>query len=471
MNNLKHLRDHFVPDARNNYTPHVLRHRTLSLYAGLMLSVKLLSLFSLDLLPQNKAHSSSITSANILELTNYSRNAYGLKNLRANAMLSKAAQEKAKNMLSEQYFSHNSPYGQTPWDFIKAQGYRYIIAGENLAINFYDSESLENAWMNSPGHKANILNKDFEDIGIGMAQGTYKGVKAVFVVQMFGASAEQNIQTQLAYSQPERFIELPEVDVPVPTKIALGTPIVIGSEYSLTKTQNFEVRGYAPDANEIYVIVNNKPQIKLPVVNGEYSGSIILNEGVNSITAISFNTQIQASAMAKPISVDLDSVAPTVQAAVNPLMHNGTKEYLVEASTSEEVTKVVATVSGESIFLQPAANGTTWSGKFPELKNGFSGAVVIKSYDLAGNSRTSMVAGLTENLTGSYGFLAEQNYQTNILGYNFSNNTVDNFYLYFILFLLMTLLLMIVVKKNIQHTPVIAHASGIIMVALFLWST
>src|SRR4029078_3041745 len=125
--------------------------------------------------------------------TNTSRNSYGLSTLTYNDELAKAAQTKANDMLAKGYFAHNTPDGKTPWDFIQAQHYNYIMAGENLAVNFTEAENVEDAWMNSPGHKANILNKNCEEIGIGISQGNFQGHNAIFVVQMFGTPVEQKI--------------------------------------------------------------------------------------------------------------------------------------------------------------------------------------------------------------------------------------------------------------------------------------
>ncbi len=436
-----------------------------------MISVKLLSLFSLDLLPQNQALSSSVSAGNILELTNFSRQAYGLKALQNNVLLEKAAQAKAEDMLKNQYFSHNSPGGALPWDFIKAQGYNYIIAGENLAINFYNSESLENAWMNSPGHKANILNHDFEDIGIGVAQGTYKGNKAILVVQMFGSSADQPIQTKVAYSELKQFASMPSIAVPTPSRIALAAPIIAGSDFKLTNQKTYQVHGYAPEASAIYIVVNNIPQQKLSVVDGEYRGEISLSEGANKITAISFNDQNQASALAKSINIQLDSVAPTVQASVQPVISNGEQQYVVEARAPNNVTKIIATLGDQNIMLQPGANPEIWTGTFVGSSAELQGGLAVKSYDLVGNAKVNVIASFNDSVKSSYGFLAQKDYKVNVLGKNYSIKAINNLYIYFVLFMLTALILAVAVKRKVQHLGLIAHASGMIMVAMLLWLT
>jgi uncharacterized protein YkwD len=96
---------------------------------------------------------------------------------------------KIDHMVSNKYFSHNSPNGVTPWYFINKVGYIFIYAGENLAMDFTDSWEVQNAWLNSPTHKANLLNSNFKDIGISTREVFFNGRKTVFIVQMFGTES------------------------------------------------------------------------------------------------------------------------------------------------------------------------------------------------------------------------------------------------------------------------------------------
>ena len=74
----------------------------------------------------------------------------------------------------------------TPWYWFQMVGYNYAAAGENLAVNFTDSQDVVRAWMNSEGHRKNILNQKFTEVGIGMATGEYQGRATTFIVQLFG---------------------------------------------------------------------------------------------------------------------------------------------------------------------------------------------------------------------------------------------------------------------------------------------
>lgn len=130
---------------------------------------------------------SAIYAAVLVNLTNQNRAAANVSELTVNSILEKAAQMKADDMASKGYFAHNTPDGKTPWYWLDQAGYKYVYAGENLAVNFNDSEDIERAWMNSRGHFLNIMNPKYTEIGIATSTGIYKGRQAVFVVQMFGA--------------------------------------------------------------------------------------------------------------------------------------------------------------------------------------------------------------------------------------------------------------------------------------------
>jgi uncharacterized protein YkwD len=129
----------------------------------------------------------SLTQEGVLVWTNAARrNNGGLKALTLNDQLNAAAEAKVRDMFSKQYFEHISPSGVGPGDLATRAGYVFISEGENLALgNFTDDQALVQAWMNSPGHRANILGK-YDEIGIAVGQGTYEGATTWLAVQEFG---------------------------------------------------------------------------------------------------------------------------------------------------------------------------------------------------------------------------------------------------------------------------------------------
>lgn len=126
----------------------------------------------------------------VVQLTNAERSAQGLPALKSNAVLAAAAQAKLDDMFDKQYFAHVSPDGVQPSEVVKSSGYAFIITGENLAWgNFLSDKDLVTAWMNSPGHRANILHESFQEIGIAVGKGLYEGKEVWMAVQEFGVPA------------------------------------------------------------------------------------------------------------------------------------------------------------------------------------------------------------------------------------------------------------------------------------------
>ncbi|EEG77460.1 cell wall-binding repeat-containing protein [Dethiobacter alkaliphilus] len=103
----------------------------------------------------------------VFDLTNLEREKHGLAPLQYHAELSEVAEIKSKDMYDNQYFDHNSPIYGSPFDMMSHYGISYTRAAENLAAGFLSPQTLVNAWMNSPGHRANILNPNLTHIGIG----------------------------------------------------------------------------------------------------------------------------------------------------------------------------------------------------------------------------------------------------------------------------------------------------------------
>lgn len=154
----------------------------------IMMTFAIANVHSIVLVSSNWFVSSVIPTA-LVNMTNDERGREALGDLTRNALLDAAAEKKAKDMATFGYFEHDSPTGITPWYWFGEVGYDYAYAGENLAVHFTDSEDVVRAWMKSPGHRANIMNGKYTEIGIGTAKGTYKGAPTVFVVQLFGTPA------------------------------------------------------------------------------------------------------------------------------------------------------------------------------------------------------------------------------------------------------------------------------------------
>lgn len=196
----------FIPCQGNNYRPKFLESEFLFYYLIIVILLRLVLIPFLFYFPQTLFFA-EISRGILIELTNGEREDLGINPLRENLQLDKAALLKAKDMLDKDYFSHQSPVGVTPWYWFQEAGYNYVIAGENLGIGFLDSEEIHQAWKNSPSHKANLLNSNFQDIGIAVLKGDFEGNETTVVVQLFGSP-----QTKKVFEEPEKIVaeNLPE---------------------------------------------------------------------------------------------------------------------------------------------------------------------------------------------------------------------------------------------------------------------
>ncbi|HEU4914503.1 MAG TPA: CAP domain-containing protein [Candidatus Saccharimonadales bacterium] len=110
-----------------------------------------------------------MSASTLLQETNMQRSQNGAAALSLNSALSSAAQAKANDMASHDYWSHITPDGKQPWQFIADAGYTYSAAAENLAYGFASSGKTVAGWMNSAGHRANLLNTSYQEVGFGIA--------------------------------------------------------------------------------------------------------------------------------------------------------------------------------------------------------------------------------------------------------------------------------------------------------------
>lgn len=176
----------FVPNQKNNHRALLLKPGFLGvLIAFYFFNFSLIKSFTI-VKPGVLGYSSEITAQKVFEKTNTQRASLGISTLHYNSTLSESATKKAQDMFVNNYWAHTSPSGKLPWDFFKEANYSYTVAGENLAKDFYDNDSVMKAWMKSPTHRENIVNPKYNEIGIGVVDGTLNGVKTTLVVQHFG---------------------------------------------------------------------------------------------------------------------------------------------------------------------------------------------------------------------------------------------------------------------------------------------
>lgn len=159
---------------------------------------------------QSSSSTSTLEAHEVARLTNAERANNGKTPLKENTKLALAAHRKIADMIALQYFEHKSPSGKGPADIIEAAGYTYVVVGENLAEgDFASNADLVQGWMNSPGHRANILNDKYTEIGVATERGTLNGKKVWFAVQEFGRPLtdcpriDQSLKTQITSNESQ----------------------------------------------------------------------------------------------------------------------------------------------------------------------------------------------------------------------------------------------------------------------------
>ena len=185
------FKKHFIPHEENNYHPHFLHTKRAVLYAAVGIVSKMIVFFSIMVVPLGAFMAPDVLSVqtqNIIELTNELRKERGRAPYRVVSALTHSADNKAGDMAEFEYFGHTSPDGRAVAEWIQEQGYDYEVAGENLAMGFYTAEDVVAAWRTSSTHYANLIDSDFEDVGVGIASGQYGDAPTIYIAQHFGAA-------------------------------------------------------------------------------------------------------------------------------------------------------------------------------------------------------------------------------------------------------------------------------------------
>ncbi len=197
-----------IPAEKNRNIPHLLQ--TFSVAVIFMFAVALF-VFAQNYLDiaQKFNLTATVYPAVLTDLTNEYRSEKGIAGLAWNETLANAANAKARDMMQKGYFAHTSPEGLTPWHWFAQEEYSFLYAGENLAVHFDDTEDVEDAWLNSPLHKANIVNPHFSEVGIAVLEGFFEGKNTTVVVEFFGTPAFVSAQ-KVATPQESELVSIKE---------------------------------------------------------------------------------------------------------------------------------------------------------------------------------------------------------------------------------------------------------------------
>ena len=218
-----------------------------------------------------ESKSAHLTRAGIISETNLQRKNNGLPTLTTNTELNAAATAKVGDMFAKQYFEHISPSGAGPGQLAKDAGYVYIMVGENLALGNYENDkAIVRAWMDSPGHRENILSKNFTEIGVAVVEGNFKGEKTWIAVQEFGKPRsacplpDETLKAQIAADE-ERLSSLKALADQIKASFKTAPKLKTQEEVD---AYNAEVNRYNSMAVEINQLIE-KIQGEVTVYNGQ----------------------------------------------------------------------------------------------------------------------------------------------------------------------------------------------------------
>jgi hypothetical protein len=228
----KWLKKHFIPHKHNDFQPHFLRYESMLFLGLFIVVVELAFLVQIFIVFDKTNFLASVLPGVLTTLTNEKRAQNNAVPLLQNDLLTRAAELKANDMATREYFAHTSPDGKTPWYWLSQVGYKYTMAGENLAVNFFESEDVAEAWMNSPTHRENIVKKGYTEIGIGIANGVYEGRNTTFIAQFFGTPFER-----ISPVTTEQTPKIKIVNYEVVEATTSETPVMVTTTPIETETQ------------------------------------------------------------------------------------------------------------------------------------------------------------------------------------------------------------------------------------------
>ncbi len=183
-----HTRMVVVPHKKNQYRPHLIRVPGLMAVAVVVLAM--LGLSNMLSTGSVLGDTPNISVAGLLNQSNAVRQSANRAPLELNAKLTRAAELKAADMLTDHYWAHTAPDGTEPWAWFHAVDYSYLAAGENLARDFTTDQGVVAAWMNSREHRNNVLNEGYTQVGFATAEGVLAGSDTTLVVALYATPLE-----------------------------------------------------------------------------------------------------------------------------------------------------------------------------------------------------------------------------------------------------------------------------------------
>ncbi len=487
------MKDFFIPNQNNNFKPHILKPKRLFFYSLSAVAIKIFVIAVALVFPATAWLTPDILKAEskeIVSLTNNVRQSLGLEILRENEVLQSAALAKAEDMVVNQYFAHVSPENKGLRYWLSLKGYSYQVAGENLAIGYSSPAEVVAAWKLSPTHYSNLVDPDFNEIGVAMISGNYEGFDTKLVAQMFGfqkttpPSVEPTLpveQDQVAVVNTDEPAVLAEKSInkatPVIVPQSLPQPTILTNINNLLSNQKtIELEISAPEAENIILLVNGQEQKRVAVKENNFKLPVSLFEGQNKISLTAIAAKLKSDSV--EYIVNLDTQSPAMDearsfiSAVKP--QDDQALIKIEAILSTDTKSAFVRHHGFDIPLkQDVANANLWTANrlIENVSNDFFDLVVpatLVARDQAGNM-------LTQDLAWQKVLLDQP---SNVSQYLFIKNTEASniqpifdlstwYYKIMLVVAFLALLLNIFIEIRKQHLQTIASTVGF-MALLFL---
>ncbi len=234
-NALQVFHDYYIPHHGNNHKPKIFHTHSVHAIAFSLLALKLVLVAMVFSITPVGAWLSPEVENEMVSLTNQYRASLDEKPLVRNAYLDQIAQVRAQDMIDRNYFSHYTPDGKKPWEWVDAKVYNYDRFGENLAADFITAKAVLDAFKLSPSHDKNLRNPNYRDIGIATVSGQLDGRQTNIMV-VFYASPKSTPTPVVAVTPPT---EVPTV-TPQPVAVVppkTSTPVVKPIERILPPVQ------------------------------------------------------------------------------------------------------------------------------------------------------------------------------------------------------------------------------------------
>lgn len=211
--------DYYIPHHGNNHKPKIWHKHSVRTIAGGLLALKLaLVVIVFSVTPAGAWLSPSVENE-MLTLTNEYRVSLGAQALTRNSYLDSVARVRAQDMIDRNYFSHYTPDGKKPWEWVDSSQYNYDRFGENLAADFVTAKAVLDAFKLSPSHDKNVRNPAYRDIGIATVSGQLDGRQTNIMVVFYASlkTPKTVVVTPAATPKSVTKVDKPVASAPVPT--------------------------------------------------------------------------------------------------------------------------------------------------------------------------------------------------------------------------------------------------------------